>query len=109
MKKIKLVSVLLAVIFVVTSAYRNQDVSSATFQQSFEFTGYDMMEPGDWTLVSGQEPTCNYASGQLCYIKTEKDPSAPHPAFESLILLSNNSSNFTQPYMGTYGRVRLKP
>jgi hypothetical protein len=109
MKKIKLLTAFLAVIFVVTSSYQTKTGARTATQHNFEFTGYDMMEPTDWTLVQTPEPTCNFAGGSLCYIKTEKDSYYPHPTSESLIFLSNNSSGFTQPYTGTYGKVRLKP
>jgi hypothetical protein len=109
MKKITLLTAILAVTLIVTSSYRSETTSRSTALYCFEFTGYDMTEPGDWTLIQVPEPTCNYGSGSLCYIKAEKGLYDDHPTSESLILLSNNSANFTQPYMGTYGKVRLRP
>lgn len=109
MKKFKLLTALLAVIIIMNSSYTSETTPAPATQFVFEFTGYDMMEPGDWTLSQVPEPTCNYTNGSICYIKAPKDPYADHPTSESLVDLSNNSSNFTQPYMGSYGKVRLKP
>jgi hypothetical protein len=109
MKKIKLLTAILAITLIVTSSYRSETAYRPTAQYCFEFTGYDMMEPVDWTMITVPEPTCNYTSGSLCYIKADKDFYGNHPTAESLVDLSNSSSNFTQPYMGTYGKVRLRP
>lgn len=109
MKKINLLTAFLAVIFVMTSSYRTNTASRSAIQQCFEFTGNDMSEPMDWTLIWVPEPTCNYTNGSICYIRADKDQYADHPTAESLVFLSTNSSNFTQPYTGVYGKVRLKP
>ena len=96
------------VVFAMTSGFTTKHSPSSLTQAFFEFSGYDVMEPNDWTQIT-LEPTCNYTSGVICYIKAEKQNTQPHPTAETLVDLYNNSNGFTTAYTGIYGKVRLKP
>jgi hypothetical protein len=85
------------------------DKPMPTAMSVFIFIGYDMTDPTAWAYVRYNGPDCNYSSGQVCYITCKKELYSDYPTQDALTALAQKSSNFTTPYWGIEGSVRLKP
>lgn len=109
MKRIKIASIALALLFVTLNSFTEQKtlaVETSGIYRWFEYDGYgDPYDPQSyWLLVF--EPECN-SDGYLCTVLAELDLWTFKPTLDNLYELGFSSSYFTEPYCGVYGAVKL--
>jgi hypothetical protein len=112
MKRIKIMSVVLAIIFVVLTSFNSNNnflthnTTNGWFYRWFEYDGWgDPLDPASYRPLIIQ-PSCS-SDVSLCAVYAESEFLLLSPTCESLFELAINSDFFQTPYSGE-GEVRLK-
>src|SRR5689334_13875088 len=107
MRRFKIFSIILAVVFVSFTSFKsNKSVSfNGGIYKWFIYDGFgDPSNPYSYRMAMF-EPECN-SNAFLCAIYAKVDFLGWLPTPDSLLELAISSGFFTQPYVGGYGEVR---